>query len=109
MSATNTIKGSASVAGAHAVTEPEDNSAAAELALMRERFAEMERQLAAMRDKADAAAAAPVVEREPDPITHGLVLACGHIAEAPNPHASHHWCEEHAMTVPVKSAFELRD
>lgn len=103
MSTTN--KGTASVAPA----EPEENSAAAELALMRERFAAMEDQLEAMRQKADAAAAAPVVEREPDPITHGLVLACGHVVEAPNPHASHHYCDEHDMTVPVRSAFDLTD
>lgn len=74
---------------------------------MQERFALLEAQFDKLQAQQAKAAAAEPPPREPDPVTHGLVLACGHIAEAPNPNASHHWCEEHTITVPVRSVFEL--
>lgn len=94
-------------AGAAEPNQPPEDSAARELAEMRERFAALESAFVKLQESTNAAAAAPAPEREPDPITHGLVLACGDVAEAPNPHASHHWCEVHGVTVPVKSAFEI--
>lgn len=78
-----------------------------ELREMRERFAAMERQFAELKAKSDAMAGEEPVPVDPDLPTHGLALACGDIAEAPNPHATHHHCDVHGFTVPVKSSFVL--
>ena len=48
----------------------------------------------------------PTAEPEPEPLTHVLALACGHTVLSPNPHPSHHYCDDHAMTVPVTGVFD---
>ena len=99
--------GAADASDTKADAAPAADTAAAELAEMRERFANMERAFAELKAKSDAEAAVEAQQGEPAPITHGLVLACGDMAEAPNPHASHHFCEVHGITVPVRSVFDL--
>lgn len=42
---------------------------------------------------------------EPDPYLYGARLACGEVVDVQHPHATHHHCEAHGHTVPVKDVW----
>lgn len=90
-------------AAAGAAGKPNDNDDdqddAAELARLRAENARL-------RKAAKATEPAPAEDAEPAPLTHVLALACGHTVLSPNPHPSHHNCDEHGDAVPVTAVWD---
>ena len=88
-----TTKASSAAAGAADDTDEND---AAELKRLRAENARLRKKQAEPE---------PAAEAEPAPLTHVLALACGHTVLSPNPHPSHHSCDEHG-TVPVTGVWD---